>query len=177
MTSGRRLPAPVLAAVALGGNLGDAARTVREALQALDGLPDTRVERCSPLYRTRAWGNTAQPDFINAAALLRTTLDARTLLDDLLAIERRFGREREGEAQWGPRTLDLDLLLHGEAVIDEAGLRVPHPRLHERAFVLLPLLDIDPDPVLPDGTHLLAVRLGPDAARGVRPAAPPLRLS
>lgn len=144
MSLERRLPAPVLAAVGLGGNLGDVVATLREALQALDELPGSQVLRSSPLFRTPAWGNTGQPDFVNAAALLRTTLDARTLLDGLLDIERRFGRDRGAGARWGPRTLDLDLLLHGEATIDEAGLRVPHPHLHERAFVLLPLSRIAP---------------------------------
>lgn len=128
-----------IAAIGLGGNVGDAAASVREALRAVDGLPSTRLLRASPLYRTPAWGNTAQPDFINAAALLQTGLDARALLDALLEVERRFGRDRDAGVQWGPRTLDLDLLLYGEATIDEPGLRVPHPHLHERAFALLPL--------------------------------------
>lgn len=133
------IPATI-AAIGLGGNVGDAAATVREALRALDALPSSRLLQVSPLYRTPAWGNTAQPDFINAAALLRTGLDARALLDALLEIERHFGRDRDaGGVQWGPRTLDLDLLLYGDAVIDEPGLRVPHPHLHERAFALLPL--------------------------------------
>lgn len=138
-----------LAAVGLGGNLGDAATTLREALRALDGLPATRLLRASRLYRTAAWGHTAQPDFVNTAAVLETRLDARTLLDGLLGIERHFGRERDGAMQWGPRILDLDLLLHGDAVIDEPGLKVPHPYLHERAFALLPLADIAPDLQVP----------------------------
>lgn len=135
---------PTIAAVGLGGNLGDAASTVREALRALDALPSTRLLHASPLYRTAAWGNTDQPDFVNAAALLETRLEARALLDGLLGIERRFGREREAAVQWGPRILDLDLLLYGDAVIDEPGLRVPHPYLHERAFALVPLAQLGP---------------------------------
>lgn len=131
-----------VAAIGLGGNLGDVAATLHEALHALDALPGTRLARASRLYRTPAWGNTAQPDFVNAAALLETQLDVRDLLDALLDIERRFGREREHGERWGPRTLDLDLLLYGDAVIDEPGLRVPHPHLHERAFALLPLAEI-----------------------------------
>lgn len=138
-----------IAAIGLGGNVGDAAATVREALQALDGLPSTRLLQASPLYRTPAWGNTAQPDFINAAALLRTGLDARALLDAMLEVERHFGRDRDAGVQWGPRTLDLDLLLFGDAAIDEPGLRVPHPHLHERAFALLPLSRIAPDLQVP----------------------------
>ena len=139
--------ASVRAFVGLGGNLGDAAATLRAALQSLDQLPETRLLRASQLYRTPAWGNTEQPDFVNAVALLVTTLDARALLDGLLGIERSFGRERR--ERWGPRVLDLDLLLHGEAIIDEPGLHVPHPHLTERAFVLLPLLEIDPEVVIP----------------------------
>ena len=138
-----------IAAVGLGGNLGDAAATLQEALRALDELPSTRLLRASRLYRTSAWGNTAQPDFVNAAALLETRLDARALLDGLLGIERHFGRERDSAVQWGPRILDLDLLLYGDALIDEPGLRVPHPYLHERAFALLPLAQIGPDLQVP----------------------------
>jgi 2-amino-4-hydroxy-6-hydroxymethyldihydropteridine diphosphokinase len=140
---------PAVAFVGLGANLGEAAQTVREALQELDALPDTRLLRASRLYRTRAWGVEAQPDFINAVAMLETALSARGLLDALLALERAHGRDRARETRWGPRTLDLDLLVHGDARIDEPGLRVPHPHLHERAFVLLPLADIAPDAVVP----------------------------
>lgn len=135
---------PVTAVVGLGGNVGDVAETLREALRELDELPTTRVMRASPLFRTPAWGNTAQADFVNAAALLSTSLDPRELLDALLGIELRFGRDRHAGEHWGPRTLDLDLLLHGDAVINEPGLCVPHPHLHERAFVLVPLAAIAP---------------------------------
>jgi 2-amino-4-hydroxy-6-hydroxymethyldihydropteridine diphosphokinase len=138
-----------IAFVGLGGNVGDAAATLREAFSALDNLPDTRLLRASRLYRTPAWGRVEQPDFVNAAVKLETRLDARALLDALLEVERQFGRERQdGEARWGPRTLDLDLLLFGEDVIDEPGLRVPHPHLHERAFALVPLDAIAPAAVI-----------------------------
>ena len=137
-----------LAAVGLGANLGDAAATVHRAIDALASLSSTPV-RASRLYRSRAWGRTDQPDFINAVAVIETTMSARTLLDHLLAIEREFGRTRIVGERWGPRTLDLDLLLHGDAIIDEPGLRVPHPHLHERAFVLLPLAEIAPDARIP----------------------------
>jgi 2-amino-4-hydroxy-6-hydroxymethyldihydropteridine diphosphokinase len=140
---------PVIAFVGLGANLGDAAATVRDALRALDVLPQTRLLRASRLYRSRAWGVETQPDFINAVAMLESRLPARTLLDELLAIERAHGRDRNAETRWWPRTLDLDLLLHGEAIIDEPGLRVPHPHLHERAFALLPLVEVAPDAVIP----------------------------
>ncbi len=137
-----------LAAVGLGANLGDAAATVHRAIDALASLSSTPV-RASRLYRSRAWGRTDQPDFINAVALIETPMSAPTLLDHLLAIEREFGRTRIVGERWGPRTLDLDLLLHGDAIIDEPGLRVPHPHLHERAFVLLPLAEIAPDARIP----------------------------
>ena len=135
--------------IGLGGNLGDAVATLHAALQELDGLPQTRLVRASKLYRTPAWGVAEQPDFVNAAALLDTRLPPRDLLDALLGIERAFGRERRDEERWGPRVLDLDLLLYDSAVIDEPGLRVPHPHLHERAFALLPLVEITPDAFIP----------------------------
>ena len=143
--------AAVTAIVGLGGNEGDAIAALRAALVGLDLLPGTRLLRASPLYRTPAWGRTDQPDFINAAAALETTLAPRDLLDRLLAVERAFGRIRaaDGSDRWGPRRLDLDILLYGDAVIDAPGLRVPHPHLHERAFALVPLLDVAPDAVIP----------------------------
>ena len=143
--------AAVTAIVGLGGNEGDAIAVLRAALVGLDLLPGTRLLRASPLYRTPAWGRTDQPDFINAAAALETTLAPRELLDRLLAVERAFGRIRgaDGSDRWGPRRLDLDILLYGDAVIDAPGLRVPHPHLHERAFALVPLLDVAPDAVIP----------------------------
>ena len=137
------------AAIGLGGNLGDAATTLRQAIEALGALPGTRLLRASRLYRTPAWGLTAQPDFINAVALVETTLAPMALLDHLLAIERCFGRVRVDGERWGPRTLDLDLLLHGEAQLDVPGLQLPHPRLHERAFALVPLVEGWPDAVIP----------------------------
>jgi 2-amino-4-hydroxy-6-hydroxymethyldihydropteridine diphosphokinase len=163
----RRGP-PARAAVGLGGNLGDAAATLHEAMLALDGLPDTRLLRASRLYRTPAWGNIAQPEFVNAAALLQTQLEARDLLDALLDIERIFGRDRGAGERWGPRTLDLDLLLYGDATIDEPGLRVPHPHLHERAFALLPLAEIAPDLFVP-GHGRVADLLGGVDASGCAP--------
>ncbi|MCD7097013.1 2-amino-4-hydroxy-6-hydroxymethyldihydropteridine diphosphokinase [Stenotrophomonas sp. MMGLT7] len=130
--------------VGLGANLGDAIGTVRAALAALPALPQTQLAAASPLYRTPAWGRERQPDFINAVARLRTSLPAQALLQHLLEIERRFGRQREPGQRWGPRTLDLDLLLYGRQVIDAPGLQVPHPHLHERAFALVPLADLAP---------------------------------
>ncbi|WP_017916970.1 2-amino-4-hydroxy-6-hydroxymethyldihydropteridine diphosphokinase [Xanthomonas sacchari] len=142
-------PAPVQACIGLGGNLGDAQATLRAALAALDTLPQTRLLRASQLYRSPAWGREDQPDFINAAALVTTTLPAPDLLQALLDLEHRHGRQRLPGERWGPRTLDLDLLLYAEAVIDLPGLQVPHPFLHQRAFVLLPLAEIAADAVIP----------------------------
>ena len=157
-----------LAAVGLGANLGDVARSVRDAIDALGQLPGTRLVQASRLYRTLAWGVTAQPDFINAVALLDTDLSARTLLEALLDIERVHGRVRVDGERWGPRTLDLDLLLHGDAIIDEAGLRVPHPHLHERAFALLPLLEAWPAAIIP-GIGPARECAGVMAADGIEP--------
>ncbi|WP_407352196.1 2-amino-4-hydroxy-6-hydroxymethyldihydropteridine diphosphokinase [Luteimonas sp. R10] len=140
---------PAVACVGLGGNLGDVAATLRAAIAALAALPETRLLRASRFYRTPPWGVEAQPGFVNAAVALETGLAARTLLDGLLRIERDSGRVRDADDRWGPRTLDLDLLLYGAAVVDEPGLRVPHPHLHERAFALIPLLDVLPDAVIP----------------------------
>lgn len=141
------MSAPVHAWVGLGGNVGDAIATVHAALDALARLPGTRLLRASRLYRTPAWGVREQADFINAVALLETSLSPRMLLERMLEIERSFGRERR--ERWGPRVLDLDLLMYGDDVIDEPGLHVPHPHLHERAFALLPLLDVSPDATIP----------------------------
>lgn len=143
------MTAPVVAFVGLGGNLGEVAATLRAATIALARLPETRLLHASLLYRTPAWGLEQQPDFINGVVALETSLDPRGLLDALLRIERELGRERNGGPRWGPRTLDLDLLLHGDAIVEQAGLRLPHPHLHERAFALVPLLEIAPDILIP----------------------------
>ena len=142
---------PLTCFIGLGGNLGDPAISVREAFVAIDRLPGTRLSRASRLYRTPAWGVTAQPDFVNAVAMIETTLMPATLLDHLLRTERDAGRNRlaDGSDRWGPRTLDLDLLLYGDQVIDTPGLKVPHPHLHLRAFVLVPLVEIAPDIHIP----------------------------
>ncbi|WP_442762886.1 2-amino-4-hydroxy-6-hydroxymethyldihydropteridine diphosphokinase [Malikia spinosa] len=131
----------VLAHVALGANLGDARATVSDAIAALDRLPQTRLLRASALYRSAPW-EASGPDFINAVAAVETGLDAHELLRALQALELQAGRERPYRN--APRTLDLDLLLYGDAVIDTPDLSVPHPRLRERAFVLLPLAEIAP---------------------------------
>jgi 2-amino-4-hydroxy-6-hydroxymethyldihydropteridine diphosphokinase len=133
---------PVRAYVGLGGNVGDVETTLAEAIWALDGLPQTSVRAQSKLYRSPPWGRTDQDDFLNAVVELRTQLAPRILLDYLLQIEERFGRVRSEGEKWGPRELDLDLLVFGDEVIDEPGMHLPHPYLHERAFVLVPLAEI-----------------------------------
>ena len=138
-----------LACIGLGANLGDAAQTLRAAFEALSALPLTTLRARSQLYSTPAWGNEDQPAFINAAAVLDTGLEPTQLLEALLGIERDFGRVRDAAVHWCPRTLDLDLLLYGEAVIDLPHLKVPHPYLHERAFALLPLAEVAPEAMIP----------------------------
>ena len=133
--------------IGLGANLGDPESQVRRAFATLAELPGTRLLAASSLYRSAPVGVGAQPDFINAVAAIETQLAPRALLEALLAAERRFGRRREFPG--APRTLDLDLLLYGDRVIAEPGLIVPHPRMHERAFVLAPLAEIAPDIAIP----------------------------
>jgi 2-amino-4-hydroxy-6-hydroxymethyldihydropteridine diphosphokinase len=130
--------------IGLGANLGDREKTIRAALEALDAEDGIDVVAVSTLRETEPVGVGEQPLFLNGAAELETTLTARELLDRLLETERRFGRARV-PGEHGPRTLDLDLLLYGDERIDEPGLQVPHPRLHERAFVLEPLAELNAD--------------------------------
>ncbi|HEY7379730.1 MAG TPA: 2-amino-4-hydroxy-6-hydroxymethyldihydropteridine diphosphokinase [Gaiella sp.] len=132
-----------VAYVGLGANLGDRAATIAAAVEQLELLPQTSVLRVSSLRETEPVGILDQPRFLNGVAALETRLVPRALLDGLLAIERVLGRERSGP-RFGPRTIDLDLLLYGAEVLDEPGLTVPHPRLHERRFALEPLAELDP---------------------------------
>ncbi|HEX5247142.1 MAG TPA: 2-amino-4-hydroxy-6-hydroxymethyldihydropteridine diphosphokinase [Gaiellaceae bacterium] len=130
--------------IGLGSNLGDREATIRAALEALEAEPGTGVAAVSGLIDTEPVGVVDQPRFLNGVAALDTELSARDLLAVLLEVEQRFGRRRDASLPQGPRTLDLDLLLYGHEEIDEPGLRVPHPRLHERAFVLGPLAELAP---------------------------------
>ena len=141
--------APVRAYIALGGNLGEVAATFAAALAAIDALPGTRVIARSSLYRNPPLGDAAQPDYLNAVAAVDTQLSPLDLLAALLAIERGLGRTRDPDSRWTPRTLDLDLALYGDQVVAAPGLHVPHPGLHERAFVLVPLAELAPDAVVP----------------------------
>jgi 2-amino-4-hydroxy-6-hydroxymethyldihydropteridine diphosphokinase len=136
-----------VAFVGLGANLGEPRTQVEAALRELDEVPQTRVTRRSSLYRTAAVGHADQPDFVNAVAQLETALPAERLLAELQAIEARHGRRRSFPN--APRTLDLDLLLYGDASLEQPGLTLPHPRMHERAFVLVPLAEIAPRAAIP----------------------------
>lgn len=131
-----------LAYIGVGANLGDRRATIEAAVALLDG-----VVGVSELRETEPVGVTDQPAFLNGAVVLETALPPRELLDVLLAVERRLGRERR--ERWGPRTIDLDLLLYGSETFDGPGLTVPHPRLHERRFALEPLADLDPELEIP----------------------------
>lgn len=144
------MPAPVQAWIGLGSNLESPLAQLAAAISRLAGLPETRLLDQSPFYRSSPLGPQDQPDFVNGVVRLETSLPPETLLDHLQAIELAQGRERG--RHWGPRTLDLDLLLYGDRVIETPRLTVPHPGLKVRDFVLRPLLDLDPELVLPDGT-------------------------
>ena len=135
--------------VALGANLGDREATLRAALAELDAAHGVDVVAISSLADTDPVGDLDQPRFLNGVAALETSLGPRALLDLLLTVERRFGRVRDDVPAQGPRTLDLDLVLYEKAEIDEPGLTIPHPRLHERRFVLEPLAELDPSLEVP----------------------------
>jgi 2-amino-4-hydroxy-6-hydroxymethyldihydropteridine diphosphokinase len=137
--------------VGLGSNLGDREATIRRAVELLAARPGIEVVSVSSLRETDPVGYEDQPRFLNGALALEVDLTARGLLDELLAVERELGRDRARETRWGPRTIDLDLLLYGEETVDEPGLTVPHPRLAERQFVLEPLHELDSELTLPDG--------------------------
>ncbi|QTF92580.1 2-amino-4-hydroxy-6-hydroxymethyldihydropteridine diphosphokinase [Halomonas sp. BM-2019] len=157
--------------VGLGSNLDDPRRHIERALEELDRLPLTRRLMASRLHVSRPVGPQDQPDFINAVALLETRLSPLALLDQLQALEQAHRRVRA--RRWGPRTLDLDLLLFDDSVLALPRLRVPHPELTHRTFVVLPLLELAPDLVLPDGRPLapLASRLPSDDPTPVLPGA------
>ena len=157
--------------VGLGSNLGEREEQIRQALDEMAKLPQTVLVRASCLYDTEPVGETEQPEFLNAVALLDTDLEPRQLLWNLLLIEKRLGRVRT--AKWGPRVIDLDLLLCGDELIEEDELRVPHPEITRRAFVLVPLVELDPGLVHPGtgelmSTHLAQLKTRPLVKRGTR---------
>lgn len=156
----------VTAYVALGSNLEDPQRQLRSGLESLAALPATRLLRASSFYRSAPVGYADQPDFVNAVAAIETGLSPRGLLDALLAVERRHGRVREFPN--APRTLDLDIVAYGDRTIDEPGLAVPHPRMHERAFVMVPLAEIAPDAAIPGRGSVRELAARVDAASVTR---------
>ncbi len=148
--------------IALGSNLEEPQRQLQAGFAALARLPDTQLVAQSSLYRSAPVGYANQPDFMNAVAVIHTALTPRVLLEALLAIERAHGRVREFPD--APRTLDLDIVLYGEHVINEPGLTVPHPRMHQRAFVLAPLAEIAPDVLVPGRGHVRDLLAAVDVA-------------
>jgi 2-amino-4-hydroxy-6-hydroxymethyldihydropteridine diphosphokinase len=159
----------VAAFLGLGSNLGDRLANLQAAVDAVQAEPGLRVTASSRVWETTPVGGPPQPDYLNAVIRIETDLSARDLLDVARRVEARLGRVRK--ERWGARTLDADVLLYDDEEIDESDLVVPHPRMKDRAFVLLPLLELEPDPVLPDGTRLKDVRVD---TGGVTPSAPPL---
>lgn len=152
--------------VALGSNLADPMRQVQSALSTLGTLPETTLSARSSLYQSPPLGPAGQPDYINAVCALDTRLTLESLFDHLLAIEEQHGRIR-GAERWGPRTLDLDLLLYGHVQSHEVRITLPHPRLHERNFVLYPLYELAPELVIP-GHGALAELLKHCSPQGLR---------
>ncbi|MBV8659209.1 MAG: 2-amino-4-hydroxy-6-hydroxymethyldihydropteridine diphosphokinase [Burkholderiales bacterium] len=150
----------VIAYIGLGANLGDAAATLTDAIEALGRLPQSRLVRASSLYGSKPVGYLDQPDFINAVAAVETALAPHDLLDALLALESHFGRQRTFRN--APRTLDMDVLLYGNMTHHDDRLTVPHPRMLERSFVLVPLAEIAPDLTLPEGQQVVALAEGCD---------------
>lgn len=162
----------VSAYLALGSNLGDRLETLQRAVELLDARPGIEVIRSSRVYETDPVGP-PQPAYLNAVVEARTDLKPHELLKETQAVEDELGRVRA--ERWGPRTIDVDVLTFDERTVDEPDLVVPHPRMHERGFVLVPLGELDTDPMLPGGRKLSALPLPPEAVFGVRPFAPPLR--
>lgn len=158
----------------LGSNLGDRLANLQSAVELLAAQPGVKVVRSSRVYETDPVGGPPQTDYLNAVVEVETGLSPRELLDACMEVERLLGRIRN--ERWGPRIIDVDVLTYGEEEIDEPGLMVPHPRMHERGFVLVPLIELAADPALPGGKRLSTLRLGPEAVLGVRPFAPPLEV-
>ena len=159
----------VVAFLGLGSNLGDRLTNLQAAVDALQTEPGLRVTASSRVWETAPVGGPPQPDYLNAVIRVETDLSAWDLLDAARRVEVRLGRVRR--ERWGARSLDVDILLYDDEQIDESELVVPHPRMAQRAFVLLPLLELEPDPILPDGTRLRDVQVDTE---GVTPSAPPL---
>ncbi|MFP2427337.1 2-amino-4-hydroxy-6-hydroxymethyldihydropteridine diphosphokinase [Enterobacter ludwigii] len=156
-----------LAYIAIGSNLASPLEQVNAAVQALGEIPQSRIVAVSSFYRTPPLGPQDQPDYLNAAVVLDTALNADTLLDNTQRIELQQGRVRKAE-RWGPRTLDLDIMLFGHEVINTPRLTVPHYDMKNRGFMLWPLFDVAPDLIFPDGLSLKAVLDSLDAEKPAR---------
>ncbi|MEU0477445.1 2-amino-4-hydroxy-6-hydroxymethyldihydropteridine diphosphokinase [Streptomyces olivaceus] len=161
---------PKRAVIALGANLGNRLETLQGAIDALEDTPGVRVKGVSPVYETEPWGVDpgSQPTYFNAVVVVKTTLPPTSLLERAHAVEEAFHRVRD--EHWGPRTLDVDIVAYAEVVSDDPLLTLPHPRAHERAFVLAPWLDVDPEALLP-GRGTVAVLLESVTREGVAPRA------
>ncbi|MFC7807767.1 2-amino-4-hydroxy-6-hydroxymethyldihydropteridine diphosphokinase [Streptomyces olivaceus] len=159
---------PKRAVIALGANLGNRLETLQGAIDALEDTPGVRVKGVSPVYETEPWGVDpgSQPTYFNAVVVVKTTLPPSSLLERAHAVEEAFHRVRD--EHWGPRTLDVDIVAYAEVVSDDPLLTLPHPRAHERAFVLAPWLDVDPEALLP-GRGTVAVLLESVTREGVAP--------
>jgi 2-amino-4-hydroxy-6-hydroxymethyldihydropteridine diphosphokinase len=145
--------------IGLGSNLGDREAQIRRAIEEMRRVPRTMVARVSSLYDTAPVGDVDQPRFLNAVAWVETDLTPGELLWNLLLVEQRLGRVRVKAKRWGPRTIDLDLLFYGDQVLEEPGLTLPHPEAHQRAFVLLPMAELDPEYVHPVSGETVAAML------------------
>ncbi|CAM5468677.1 2-amino-4-hydroxy-6-hydroxymethyldihydropteridinediphosphokinase [Streptomyces violaceorubidus] len=161
---------PKRAVIALGANLGNRLETLQGAIDALEDTPGVRVKGVSPVYETEPWGVApdGQPSYFNAVVIVKTTLPPSSLLERAHAVEEAFHRVRD--ERWGPRTLDVDIVAYAEVVSDDPQLTLPHPRAHERAFVLAPWLDVDPEAALP-GQGRVADLLAAVTRDGVAPRA------
>ncbi|MEU9522214.1 2-amino-4-hydroxy-6-hydroxymethyldihydropteridine diphosphokinase [Streptomyces sp. NPDC048224] len=161
---------PKRAVIALGANLGNRLETLQGAIDALEDTPGVRVKGVSPVYETEPWGVApdSQPSYFNAVVIVKTTLPPSSLLERAHAVEEAFHRVRD--EHWGPRTLDVDIVAYAEVVSDDPQLTLPHPRAHERAFVLAPWLDVDPEAALP-GQGRVADLLAAVTRDGVAPRA------
>lgn len=164
--------------IAVGSNLGDRLKTILMAVEMIDDLSGVSVLRVSTFLETDAVGEIDQPDFLNGVLKVQSDLQAATMLEHLLSIEARLGRDRSSVPSGGPRTIDLDLLMWGDEIIETADLTLPHPRFHERAFVLLPMVELAPELAHPaDGKTMrdllwLEIQSNGDIAQRCRPAGP-----
>lgn len=158
----------------LGSNLGDRLANLQRAVELLSAEQGIQVVASSRVWETDPVGGPPQPDYLNAVVQVEAEGDAHRVLAAAQRVEAALGRERH--VRWGPRTIDVDVLLFDRVESDHPELTLPHPRMLERAFVLLPLLELDPDPILPDGRRVVEQRLGASATEGARPFAPPLEV-